>query len=104
MQIPEANANLKLGRWQTSSLRLVVQITIGSVSVSLSAAKLIGNLEDRLVLKIPTGQIMIPLSGATFEEETIESDSLTINFPTGGSCYLQASESSDPEWPKIIGD
>ncbi|MFZ0748150.1 MAG: hypothetical protein WAM70_02235, partial [Pyrinomonadaceae bacterium] len=56
----------------------------------------VGNaLGDRLTLTLAKGHITTPsLSGATFEDESIEANSLTITFPGGGSCSLEASEIS----------
>src|SRR5689334_4457403 len=89
MEISEADANLKLARWERDSPNLIVQITIGGFTVLMSAAKLVPGLADRIMLRLPTGTIMIPLSGATFESKTVAQDSLTINLSKGGSCFLQ---------------
>jgi len=103
MKISEADANLKIGRWHNNSSRLIVDVSIGQFSIGVSGAKVLGFLDDRLILSLPTGQLRMPLSEATFENETVEHDSLTIHLSKGGSCYLQASEPHDPEWPKDIG-
>ncbi len=103
MEISEAEANLKLARWKRDSLKVLAQVRIGAFSVSASAAHVVGSQADRLVLKLPTGIMMIPLPEETkFESETVEHDSLTINFSKNGSCYLQATQAPDPEWPKEI--
>lgn len=104
MEISESEADLKLARWKRDSLNVLAQVRIGAFSVSVSGAKVFGSQADRLVLKLPTGTMQIPLPEETkFESETVEHDSLTINFSKNGSCYLQATPVPDPEWPNEIG-
>lgn len=104
MRIPEDKGNLKLDRWHENSTRLILQITIeGALSCSTSAT-IVGFVGHLLILQVSNCklQLNIDLPGATFDEETIEADTLTINFRSSGSCFLQASEAADPEWPAVI--
>lgn len=104
MRIPPDKGNLKLNRWYEDSTRLIVQVTIEGALSCLTSATIFGFVGHLMILQIANCklQLKIDLSGATFDEETIEADSLTINFRSGGSCFLQASEGADPEWPAVI--
>lgn len=106
LRIPEDKGKLKLNRWYDNSTRLIVQITIEGALSCLTSATILAFVGHLLILQLANckWQLMIDLPGATFDEETIESDSLTINFRSGGSCLLQASEAPDPEWPAVVAD
>lgn len=102
MKISQADANLKLRRWLENQTPVVVQITFGGWAC-LTRAKVGHALGDRLTLMSPGGHLLTPsLSSATFEDESVEFDSLTIAFSGGGSCLLQAREIADPDWPSQL--
>ncbi len=103
MTISEADANTKLARWQQHSTNLVAQITIDGSLTVLTAARIGGLLGNRVILRFPKGQVNVALSEATFEDESIENDSLTIKFSASSSCSLEEREPIDNEWPSLIG-
>lgn len=106
MSIPEDKGELKLNRWFENSTRLIAQITIDGALSCLFSATILTFLDRRMVLQLANCKFIfnIDLAGATFDDDTIEADSLTINFRAGGSCFLQASEAPDPDWPAVVAD
>jgi hypothetical protein len=106
MQIPDDKDYPKLNRWHDNSTPLIVQITIVGALSCLTSATIAGFVGHHLILQLAEcrWQLKIELPGASFEEATVESDSLTINFQAGGSVFYRHQQAADPLWPTVIGE